>query len=81
MFFNDQILAVLVVQGNMKLKLHFLLDKIRVGLVTSKIIVSLSVAILLIMTIADTERELLFFYEFTFEVCDPQPYVISCDTT
>lgn len=66
MFFNDQILAVLVVQGNMKLKLHFLLDKIRVGLVTSKIIVSLSVAILLIMTIADTERELLFFYEFTF---------------
>lgn len=66
MFFNDQILAVLVVQGNMKLKLHFLLDKIRVGLVTSKIIVSLSVAILLIMTIADIERELLFFYEFIF---------------
>ena len=66
MFFNDQILAVLVVQGNMKLKLHFLLDKIRVGLVTSKIIVSLSVAILLLITIADIERALLFFNEFIF---------------
>ena len=53
-------------QGNLKLKLHFLLDKIRVGLVTSKIIVSLSVAILLIITIADIERALLFFNEFIF---------------
>ena len=56
---------MLIVKGNVKLKLHFLLDKIKVGLVTSKTIVSLSVAVL-IMTIADIERELLFFYEFIF---------------
>lgn len=33
---------------------------------TSKIIVSLSVAILLLITIADIERALLFFNEFIF---------------